>query len=172
MDQTDDPATEVDTVDTVIGWYDPATRLLGPEAWSLILATESSRCKRYGRAATVVIVEVTGIDELSATWGADVGQVAVANIGAVLRSRARKSDYVARIGARRFASLLPETDEVAAVNFVERARDACDKALQVADSTARTTFGWADATKTRTLLEAVPAAMARLATDRPAGEGA
>lgn len=78
---------------------------------------------------------------------------------------ARTSDHVARVGSRRFAILLPETDEIAAVNFVERVRPRCDEALRSVDPGDRCRFGWADARESRSLDEAVEVAIARLASD-------
>lgn len=149
---------------------DPETQLLGPEAWAAILSTESARCKRYGRSATVVVVEVSGLEDLASVWGTDVGTNAAARVGAVLRAKVRTSDYAARIAPRRFAVLLPETDEIASVNFVERVRDACDAALRAVEPDARAWFGWADATQKRSLISAVEIAMERVAADRRANE--
>lgn len=149
---------------------DPETGLLGGEAWSAILSTESARCKRYGRPATIVVVEVSGLEDLASVWGKDVGANAAARVGAVLRARVRTSDYAARIAPRRFVVLLPETTEIAAVNFVERVREACDAALRSVGSDARAWFGWADATPKRSLTSAVEIAMERVAADRRAFE--
>jgi diguanylate cyclase (GGDEF)-like protein len=149
---------------------DPETQLLGAEAWSAILEAESARCKRYGRSATVVVVEVSGLEDLASVWGSAVGSTVAARVGAVLRARVRTSDYAARIAPRRFVVLLPETTEIAAVNFVERVREACDAALRSVGSDARAWFGWADATQKRSLTSAVEIAMERVAADRRAFE--
>lgn len=79
---------------------------------------------------------------------------------------ARTSDLVARTGPRRFGVLLPETDEVAAVNFVERVRPRCDAALGPEQANAHCRFGWADANASRSLEDALELALARLASDR------
>jgi diguanylate cyclase (GGDEF)-like protein len=149
---------------------DPETRLLAAGAWSVILSVEAARCKRYDRRATVVMVEVSGLEDLETVWGADVAATAAARVGSVLLAKARSSDYAARIGARRFAILLPETDEIAAVNFVERVRGACDEALRPMESGARAWFGWADATPKRSLAAAAEAALQRVAADRRAAD--
>ncbi len=144
--------------------FDDETGLLGPEAWDVVLAVESARCTRYGRTATVVIVEVASLDNLAEAWGADVGRIAAARVGSALGARSRSSDYTARLGRGRFAVLLPETDEIAAVNFVERARLICDEVLRADESGARARFGWADATGDRSLIAAAATARARLET--------
>jgi diguanylate cyclase (GGDEF)-like protein len=153
------------------GWFDDETRLLGQRAWAAILGVEAARAKRYGRAVTVVMVEVVGLEDLVTVWGTEVGTHAAARVGAVLRSKVRTSDYLARVGSRRFAILLPETNEVAAVNLVERVRDACDEALRAVQSGARAWFGWADATPKRSLASAAEVALERIEADR-AAEGA
>ena len=167
-----DPSHEPnpDAPDASGGWFDEETRLLGPRAWAAILGVEAARCKRYGRPATVVMVEVSGLEDLVTVWGTEVGSHAASRVGAVLRAKVRTSDYAARIGPRRFAVLLPETGEIAAVNFVERVRDACDEALRHLESDARAWFGWADATPRRSLSAALEAAIERIATDRKATE--
>jgi diguanylate cyclase (GGDEF)-like protein len=147
------------------GWHDAETGLFGPRAWDAIVGTESARCARYHRTATIVVVDLVGFGELESVWGADVAPREVTAIGSVVRSSARLSDYVARLGPRRFAILLPETDEIAAVNFVERIRQRCTEAARQAAAGARCAFGWADATKERTLLEAADLAVDRLSTD-------
>lgn len=149
--------------------FDDETGLLSPEAWHVVLAVESARCKRYGRTATVVMVEVASLDSLAEVWGADVGAIAAARVGSALRSRSRSSDYAARLGRGRFAILLPETDEIAAVNFVERVRAFCDEVLRAAESRAYAMFGWAHATGTRSLMDAADAALERLEAERGAG---
>lgn len=146
-------------------WHDAGSDLFGPTAWARILAVETARCKRYGRTATAVIVEVPALDEVAAVWGADVAALVLARFGKALASAVRSSDHVARIAPTRFGVLLPETSEVAAVNFVERARARCDEALRTTDERLRCRFGWADAKPSRPLDVAATVATARLASD-------
>jgi diguanylate cyclase (GGDEF)-like protein len=114
------------------------------------------------------MVELSGLEDVVAVWGTEVGSHAAARVGAVLRAKVRTSDYLARVGPSRFAVLLPETDEVAAVNFVERVRDACDEAIQAVEAGGRARFGWADVTPKRSLDAAADAAMQRIDADRKA----
>ena len=149
---------------------DAETGLLGRAAWDTLLAAESARCARYGRVTTVVFMEVAGPDEISAVWGEQVGARAVTRMATELGRQSRTSDLVGRLGPRQFGILLPETDEVAAVNYVERTRAACLDALRTAGSTDRVRFGWADANRRRTLLAAAEVARTRLASDETEGE--
>jgi hypothetical protein len=74
---------------------------------------------------------------------------------------ARRADYVARLDRGRYAALLPETDEIAAINYVERIRRACDLWLESGAIAMRLAIGWASTTGDAGLSGAV-----RVATDR------
>jgi GGDEF domain-containing protein len=78
-----------------------------------------------------------------------------------MRRLARNVDHVARLAPGRFGVLLPETDEVSAINYVERVRRACELWLESGAIALSLAVGWAGTTGDPTLLEAQ-----RLATDR------
>ena len=61
----------------------------------------------------------------------------------VLRRSARSSDTIARLDRVRFGLLLPETDEIQAINLVERIRAGCDKWLAAGAVAVRLSIGWA-----------------------------
>ena len=56
---------------------------------------------------------------------------------------------------------MPETDEIAAINYVERVRRACELWLESGAIALRLAAGWAGTAGDPTLLEAM-----RVATDR------
>ena len=74
----------------------------------------------------------------------------------------RTSDHIARIEALRFGILLTETTEIAAINFVERARAACERELRVATEIVAVGFGWASPPPKRDLSDAITVAERRL----------
>ena len=108
------------------GWSDPLTGTDGPRLWDRIITSEVARVARYKRPATVVLVEVVGLAPFGRMWGADVAERLFIQLARTLAVEIRSSDHIARIDHARFAILLTETDEIAAINFVERARAACD----------------------------------------------
>ena len=65
----------------------------------------------------------------------------------------------------RFGILLTETTEIAAINFVERARAACERDLQVATEVVNVAFGWASPPKGGDLTDAMGLAAERLAAE-------
>jgi len=125
------------------GWEDPLTGLEGPDFWQRILVAEIARSHRYQRTLTVVVTELEGIEELSETWGDDVGRYAVRDAAQCLKRTSRTSDYCTRIGPTRFGIVLTETDEIAAINFVERVREAIPRAMPRGGENVRFSFGWA-----------------------------
>ena len=76
----------------------------------------------------------------------------------------RSSDHIARIDRTRFAILLTETDEIAAINFVERVRAACESVLRAPDL-VRIGIGWASPAGSTDLRAAIDVAEARVADE-------
>jgi diguanylate cyclase (GGDEF)-like protein len=141
---------------------DALTGLPGPTFWRLVLAAESSRCARYGRTGTVVLVSVVRLERVARSVDPDCVATVLVRLARILRSGTRTSDHVARLGETRFAILLTETGEVAAVNVVERVRERCERALSSMAPGVRVAFGWASPSGTGTLLRASASAELRL----------
>ena len=162
----DDPAIEAsgaseDAENDPNSGIDALTGLMGPRAFSRLVATEDVRIQRYHRPATVVIFELGGLDRLIDRLGSDAADRVVPALADTMRRLARNVDHVARLAPGRFGVLLPETDEVAAINYVERVRRACELWLESGAIALSLAVGWAGTTGDPTLLEAQ-----RLATDR------
>jgi hypothetical protein len=88
-----------------------------------------------------------------------------------LRKGSRTSDYVGRVATHRFAVILTETDEIAAINYVERVREAWESLPALAAGTVRVGFGWAGTPGRATLLDARPTAEDVLRDDLRARPG-
>jgi diguanylate cyclase (GGDEF)-like protein len=125
------------------GWEDSLTGLEGPDFWQRVLVSEVARAVRYRRSLTVVVAEVEGVEKMSEMWGYDVGRHAVREAAQCLRRASRSSDYCTRIGLARFGIVLTETDEIAAINYVERVREAGPRTMPRAGDGLRFNFGWA-----------------------------
>lgn len=125
------------------GWEDPLTGLEGPDFWRRVLVSEVARSARYRRTMTVVIVELEGVAGLGETWGVDVARHAVREAAQCIRRTSRTSDHCTRIGESRFGVVLTETDEIAAINFVERVREAGPRSFPRGADGLRFSFGWA-----------------------------
>jgi diguanylate cyclase (GGDEF)-like protein len=125
------------------GWDDPFTGTGGPDLWRRLLVGEVARSVRYGRPLTVVAIELHGTEELAERLGLDAARHVLRRTAQTLVRASRGSDTCARIGPSRFGVVLVETDEVMAVNFVERVRESLPRALPGALEGLRLGFGWA-----------------------------
>ena len=141
---------------------DPLTGLLGAAAFARSIAAEDLRVHRYHRPATVVIFELGGLDRLIARLGVDAADRVVPALADTMRRLARDVDLVARLAPGRFGILLPETDEVAAINYVERVRRACELWLESGAIALTLAVGWAGTDGDPTLVEARRLALERM----------
>lgn len=81
------------------------------------LRYEGARHARYGRPASVVLLEVRG-----GAPGPDTDRVA-RTLADVIRAEARETDRATRVGASTFRLLLPETGARAARSLADRIAD-------------------------------------------------
>ncbi|MEA2609673.1 MAG: hypothetical protein QOJ75_1916 [Chloroflexota bacterium] len=120
--------------------------IVDPVLWTRATVAEVARIGRYQRAATIVLVEIDGLDRLIETLGPAAGDRIVAAAAATIRAEARATDSVTRLGPHRFGVLMPETDEATAKNYTERVRANCDRWLQTGAVSLRVAIGWASLT--------------------------
>ena len=150
-------------------WFDPATGLPGPAFWDAVLFAESSRSARFERPATVLLVEIAGVKNVLAQWGFEVISREVLDLGGILRAGCRNSDYVVRLGETRFGVLLVETDEIGAINVVERLRAKVDREVGSRLPHGHIAFGWASPKGKQRLLEVIEPAEERLRQEAAEG---
>jgi diguanylate cyclase (GGDEF)-like protein len=123
------------------GWSDATTSTDGPRYWDRLISSERARINRYRRPATVVLIDIDGINRLEPREGIDVAAQLLVRVGRALTAEIRSGDHAARIDVGRFGVYLPETDEVAAINFVERVRVALETEFQWTPY-VRIAIGW------------------------------
>jgi diguanylate cyclase (GGDEF)-like protein len=140
---------------------DSLTGMLDAAAFEEVMAQEDAREQRYGRPATVIVFELDGLTKLVDRLGTEPGDRIETALGDTIKRLARRADHVARLDRGRYAVLLPETDEVAAINYVERIRRACDLWLESGAIAMRLAIGWASTNGDAGLSGAI-----RVATDR------
>lgn len=151
---------------TIVPAIDPTTDdltgLLLPSAWSRMLMDEEARIRRYHRPATIVVIELEGLDKLAERMGPGSIERIVPAVADTLRRDAREADHIARLGTGRFAVLMPETDEVVAINYVERVRRACELWLEAGAVALHLAMGWASSSGDGTLSDTETAATDRM----------
>jgi diguanylate cyclase (GGDEF)-like protein len=150
IEATNDPTT------------DSLTGLLLPSAWARIVTDEDARIKRYHRSATIVVIELEGLDRLVQLMGPGSLERILPAVADTIRRGARDADHVARLGTGRFAVMMPETDEVLAINFVERIRRACELWLEAGAVALHLAMGWASSAGDGTLADVETTATDRM----------
>ena len=145
---------------------DPLTGLDTLFAWERTLAEENARYVRYRRPVSVVVAEIDGLSRLVDRFGAEPARRVLPAVGDAMRRLARRTDKVAHAGGGRFLILLPETDEVAAINYVERVRVACERWLESGAVALHLSIGWASPTAVGELDTAMRAAEERMYAER------
>jgi diguanylate cyclase (GGDEF)-like protein len=129
-------------------YTDALTGLLMPGPFARLVSDEDARIQRYRRTATLVMIEVEGLEKLVERLGDAAIDRLIPAVADSIRRNARESDHVARLESGRFAVLMPETDEVQAINYIERVRRACDLWLESGAVSLRLAIGWASASET------------------------
>jgi diguanylate cyclase (GGDEF)-like protein len=144
--------------------------LATPASWATWLDEEATRRARYDRPATIVLVELAGLDRLADRVGSAAADRLIPPVAATIRRDARASDRLARLGPTRFGVLLIETDEVSAINYVERIRSNCDVWLAAGGVSLRLSVGWAEIRPDRTVDVTIREAEQRMFDDRRRSE--
>lgn len=83
---------------------------------------EITRAKRYGRALSVIIIDLDHFKRVNDTWGHESGDFVLKEASDILKKGLRSSDLLGRHGGEEFAVLLPETPPDQAVMVAERLR--------------------------------------------------
>jgi diguanylate cyclase (GGDEF)-like protein len=139
--------------------------LEGPTAWSRILEIENARLLRYRRPITIVLADVEGLRHLAELLGEEPVQRLLPVIADTFIRETRTTDWIARVGEGRFRALLPETDEIQAINYVERVRTGCELWLASA-APLRLAIGWSSPAGSSDLEFAIRRAEERMHADR------
>lgn len=83
---------------------------------------EIGRARRYGRASSLVMLDVDHFKRVNDTYGHAVGDLVLQQIAGIAEVTLRPSDLFGRLGGEEFALLLPETAGPAAAIAAERVR--------------------------------------------------
>ena len=101
---------------------DPLTGLLNRRSFVEEVNRRIDRLDREQLPGTLMYVDLDHFKDLNDRCGHDVGDEALVQIAALLRSTVRPSDVVARLGGDEFAIWLDGSDELTAAERAERLR--------------------------------------------------
>jgi diguanylate cyclase (GGDEF)-like protein len=107
---------------------DALTGLFNRRGWDRVLDAEDARCRRYGHPACVIAVDLDGLKAVNDFHGHAAGDKLIFDAGAAIKSAARESDVVARVGGDEFAILAVESDTGACRQLQHRIDSALARA--------------------------------------------
>jgi diguanylate cyclase (GGDEF)-like protein len=88
---------------------------------------EISRCRRYHRMLSLVMVDIDHFKKINDTWGHIAGDAVLKDVARVIGSKIRREDVLARYGGEEFGLVLPEVDHKGATVMAEKARKLVEK---------------------------------------------
>lgn len=91
-----------------------------------LFAQELTRCKRYGKALSIIMFDIDYFKKINDTYGHDAGDTVLKEISKLVKSHIRQSDILARWGGEEFMVLTPEVDLESAYLLAEKLRKAVD----------------------------------------------
>ncbi|MBS3963905.1 MAG: diguanylate cyclase [Methylomonas sp.] len=106
---------------------DPLTKLPNRLAFDDRLDSEIARCKRYGTALSLAVLDIDFFKKINDTYGHKSGDKALMIIARLLSKHCRSCDFVARYGGEEFVMLLPETDGRQALIVADKLRETVAK---------------------------------------------
>jgi diguanylate cyclase (GGDEF)-like protein/PAS domain S-box-containing protein len=105
---------------------DSLTSLWNRRAFLDQLGIQLGQTVRSARPMSVLILDVDQFKPYNDRYGHLAGDEILKGVADVLRTKARQSDYVARIGGEEFGVILPETNSGGYVMLAERFRSAIE----------------------------------------------
>ena len=109
---------------------DQLTGLANTRAFNERAEFELLRARRYGRALSLLYIDLDGFKAINDRMGHAAGDVVLQRAATALRESLRRTDIVARLGGDEFVVLLPETGTESAEIVIAKVRETLARALQ------------------------------------------
>ena len=101
---------------------DGLTRIHNRRSFDERLLDEMRRHQRYGHELSLLMVDLDHFKQINDTHGHPAGDMVLREVGSILQSSLRVTDFTARYGGEEFVVLLPHTSEQDARSLAERIR--------------------------------------------------
>jgi diguanylate cyclase (GGDEF)-like protein len=109
---------------------DRLTGLTNRRGWDEDLARESTRQRAQGWPMSLLVIDLDHFKKLNDTLGHAAGDAALTRVADVLRSTARTTDVLARLGGEEFGVILPGCPTGEAARIAEELRCGVEAASQ------------------------------------------
>jgi len=101
---------------------DRLTGLRNRRGWETALVEEEQRCRRYGSAVSVLVLDLDSLKAVNDTAGHAAGDLVLSRCAEVLHETARPGDALSRTGGDEFGVLAVECDALCAKALAVRIR--------------------------------------------------
>lgn len=101
---------------------DGLTQIANRRYFEESLERELSRCKRYGRALSLVMIDIDHFKNINDSFGHLAGDYVLKQLASTLRTRIRREDIFARYGGEEFGLVIPEVEAPGAQQMAEKLR--------------------------------------------------
>jgi two-component system, cell cycle response regulator len=105
---------------------DPLTLLHNRRSFEQIIDKEIARSRRYGKALSLLMIDVDDFKTINDQYGHLVGDAVLKDVAILIQQQVREIDEVCRFGGEEFVVLLVEADFRHSVEIAERIREAID----------------------------------------------
>ena len=102
---------------------DHLTGLLNFRAFEEVLQQEHRKAERFGRAYTLVMVDVDNLSQVNELLGHEAGSQVIVAVAAAVSRSIRASDVAARLGGDDFIVLMTEADAATGAVIAQRIRN-------------------------------------------------
>ncbi len=99
---------------------DPLTRVLNLPSIEREVAADLNRLQRYGRCASLVLIDVDDFGTLNEQCGYTFGDLILSSLANIIVGTTRSADLAGRFGGGKFVLYLPETPSEGAIVLVRR----------------------------------------------------
>ncbi len=107
--------------------YDYLTGLYNRATLDNVFAQEIARARRYHRELSLLFLDLDNFKNINDTFGHQVGDIVLQEVGAVLSIEKRLEDTAGRYGGEEFIVILPDTCKLDAYIFADRIRQRIEK---------------------------------------------
>jgi diguanylate cyclase (GGDEF)-like protein len=110
-----------------LSYTDELTRVFNRRYFNQRFEREMQRAQRYGRALSLIMVDIDHFKTFNDTHGHLWGDTTLKQVAQILEKSLRKADILARFGGEEFVVLLPEIDKEHGRKVAEKLRRAIER---------------------------------------------
>jgi len=125
----------------VLSRIDYLTGVMNPRSFYEFMNIEIERSKRYGHPFTIAYIDIDNFKKINDKFGHPAGDDVLRIFADTMKSNLRKTDVVARLGGDEFVVFLPETNNKAAKQAIEKIKKSFNQNRNLKDYSITSSIG-------------------------------